>query len=197
MRALGLAREEGVSLVDMAVALALSVILVGLLGSAFGAVVQTDTYTEKSSRALATLRTTVERLGKELRQANRVYSDSTARVAHIWVDRNEIGVMEPAERIRWSLCPTGDGNAELRRSYDEDLSLTTTDPECDPDDTVLITDGLIEEDSFSYRLPDGTPAASPEDAKVIRFVLSADVDVEDAEARRTLESEVELRNVRT
>lgn len=185
MRPLGLTREDGVSLVDMAVAMALSVILVGLLGSAFGAVVRTDTYTEKSSRALATLRTTVERLGKELRQASRIYSDSTAREAHVWVDRNEDGAQQEDERIRWTLVPTGGGDAVLHRSTDASA------------DTVLITDGLIEEDVFSYHLPDGPSTSSPEDAVAIRFALSADVDVEDAEARRALESQVELRNVRT
>lgn len=176
--------DRGVSLVDMAVAMGLSVILVGFLGTAFATAVKTDVYTDESSRALASLRTTTERLGKELRQANRVYSDSTPREVHFWVDKDDDGASQETERIRWTLVPTGDGDAELQRSTDADGGF------------VPVAGDLIDGDIFSY-LDADDGQTSPEAAKAVRFTLSADLDVEDVRARRALETEVELRNVRT
>lgn len=169
---------------DMVVAMGLSVILVGFLGTAFATAVRTDVYTDESSRALASLRTTTERLGRELRQAKRVYSDSTPREVHLWVDRDEDNDPEETERIRWTLVPTAGGDAELRRSTDANGG------------SVPIAEDLIDRDTFSYRDAAGSPT-EPQAAQAIGFTLVADLDVEDARARRTLETEVELRNVRS
>ena len=198
-------RESGHSLVEILIAAMLSLTVIGLLSTALATTHRGDAYSADQSRALAELRTATERLGKELRQAQRLYADSGPRTVRLWVDRGRDGVQHPSERVTWSVRPASGGGAQLVRSTDAEPA------------GVVVATNLLGTDSFCYvgrsasgssPAPTPAPAGSacgslpesllslPASAGAVRIQLIADVAVSPRdEGIRSIRTEVKLRNV--
>lgn len=181
--------ERGLSVIELLVGLVLSTAVLGLLTGALGVVTRTDTAHSDHSRALASLRTTVERLGKEVRQARRVYTDSTCRQLHFWVDHDQDETTSPDERITWKLVPVDGSRAELHRTTDETGA----------NGVPLVTD-FVTGDVFAYG-DETTPPEESSDpcvsdaASIVALEFTADVDPSKHIGPRTVRTEVKLRNV--
>jgi len=178
-------REDGLTLVDLLIGLVLSAAVLGLTTSALHVATKTDMAVSQSSEALAQLRTTVQRLTKEVRQARRIYSDSDERTLHFWLDRNQNSVVDTGERIIWHLEAAG-VKTTLLRSVDDAQSGV---PEA--------VDFLASESSFAYARESGgtMQAVGPQNATVVTLAFAADVDPDRHSGPRWTRTEVRLRNV--
>lgn len=184
-----LSDDRGLTAIELLVGLVLSTAVLGLLTGALGVVTRTDTAHSDHSRALASLRTTVERLGKEARQARRIYTDSTCRQLHFWIDLNQDEAASPDERITWEIVPVDAERAELQRTTDE----------ADAVGVPLVTDFVVA-DVFAY----GNETTPPEEssdpcvsdaASIVVLEFTADVEPSKHIGPRTVRTEVKLRNV--
>jgi type II secretory pathway pseudopilin PulG len=177
--------ERGISFVEMMVATAISVVVGSLLIAALSMVMRVDRFTRQDSEALAELRTATERFQKELRQARKIYSDttnpplSTATVVYFWVDYDRNNQQELDERIIWRLQTLSTGEMRLLR--------TTKEKEEASEDPFIEAVGLVSGSSFSYN-----PA--PPDSTVVTLTLRADVSSGAQPSGRTVRTQVRLRN---
>ena len=180
-----LRREDGLSVVDLLVGLILSSAVLGLTTSALHVAAKTDVAVAESSEALAQLRTTTQRLTKEVRQARRIYSDSDEHSLHFWLDRNQDGIVDTGERIVWRLVASGT-KATLVRSVDDATG-----------GVPAAVDFLAAGSSFAYARESGGSmlTAEPMAATVVALAFSADVDPDRHSGPRWVRTEVRLRNV--
>jgi prepilin-type N-terminal cleavage/methylation domain-containing protein len=171
--------ERGVTLPELLVAMALAAIVTSGLVAAVASVYRGRNYTAQDSESLAALRTAIDRFEKEVRQARRMYSDSGAKRAHMWVDYDRDNQQDLSERIAWEITDVGGNRAELTR--------TTGDPSATP---VTVARNLVfnaAASEFTYN------AADPIDASVIGITFVARGQGSLAGAR-TVRTEVRLRN---
>jgi prepilin-type N-terminal cleavage/methylation domain-containing protein len=170
-------REDGLTLAELMVAMALLSVLTTLVLAGVMAVHRATRYSDQDSVALGQLRTAVDRIEKEVRQARRVYSDSDAQLLRVWVDYDRDNQQDLSERITWELQSV-DGEAHLVRLTDEPGSTER-----------IVGRELVFEDVFEY------DAASVEDTAVVSIALRADTltNVEGPQARM-MRTDVRLRN---
>lgn len=180
-----LGREDGLSLIDLLVGLILSTAVLGLTTGALHVAAQTDATVGLHSEAMAQVRTTVQRLTKELREARRLYSDSDERRLHFWVDKDQNGLVGTGERVVWTVEENGP-KATLLRSLDD---APTGAPEA--------LDLLYANSRFGYAKESGGTFqdVAAEDATVVKIDFAAHVDLDRQGGPRWVRTEVRLRNV--
>jgi type II secretory pathway pseudopilin PulG len=166
--------EEGFTLVETLVASTIALLIGSLLITTLVVAMRTEKYTAQDSEALVELRTAMDRLTKEVRQARQVYSASTGTSMQIWVDTDRDYHQDGSERITWALVIVG-SEAELRRSSSGGSTHTVA---------VQLVPGT----AFTY-----SPA--PPSTSSVTVTLTADVQAGSHAAARTLETQVRLRNV--
>ncbi|HVE76586.1 MAG TPA: hypothetical protein VND22_07465 [Actinomycetota bacterium] len=192
-------REEGVTLPEMMVGMALGLVVGSVLLTGTIALFRTQTFTTQDSEALIALRVSLDRMEREVRQARRMYSDSTATAAHFWVDYDRDNQQDLGEKITWSVVTVG-AEAELHRKTDtagatpKVIAREFVGPAASPAPPAI----------FSYCM-DATPRVNPctngkpatpnaGAATVIRITFTADSVPAVRAPRRTVETEVRLRN---
>jgi type II secretory pathway pseudopilin PulG len=170
-------REQGTTVVELVVAMAIASVVAVVLFAAVVTVQRTEVYTEQDSRALAELRVNVDRFTRELREARRVYSGSstTARSIKFWVDDDRDNQQDPTERVTWAVTAVG---------ADGQLTRTTDVAGATPD---RVSADIVVADAFTY-----TPA--PPGTVRVDVVFQADVDEGRSAARRTVRTVIRLRN---
>lgn len=168
-----LADERGITFVEMMVGTAISAIVGSLLIAALSMVTRVDRFTRQDSQALGELRTATERFQKEMRQARKVYADSTATSVHFWVDYNRDNQQNQSEKLTWSQ-ETVSGETRLVRTNDAGSSFI---------EAVDLVPGSL----FLYN-----PA--PEDTTIVTITLTADVSSGSQPSGRTVRTRVRLRN---
>jgi type II secretory pathway pseudopilin PulG len=168
--------EAGFTLVETLVATTIALLIGSLLVTTLVVAMRTEKYTAQDSEALIELRTAMDRLTKELRQARQVYGPSTGTSMEIWVDTDRDFHSDPSERITWALVTVG-SEAELRRSTSGGST-----------QTVALQ--LVPGTAFTY-----SPA--PPSTSSVTVTLIADVQAGGHAAARTLQTQVRLRNVAT
>lgn len=172
---MNLRRDEGVSIVELAIAAGISMVVLAVLFAGAVTVQRTEVVSEDDSRSLGELRVSLERLSKELRQARIVYADSTAARIRFWVDRDGDNQQDSVERVIWESATVG-SRAELRRSTDAGGG------------SSVVSDALVPGDLFGY-----TPA--PPATSIVSITLAADVRPGSRAGPRTVNTQVRLRNV--
>lgn len=167
--------ERGFTLVELLILMAVSAIVVTVAYAGLNGATRTDDFTRNDAEALVSLRTGMDRLEKELRQARAVYDDSTATLVKFWVDYDRDNQQDPVEQVSWTL-EAGDSGWELTR----DTEAGTGD--------YFATANLLSGSQFTY-----DPAPPETTTVVIRLLADSDLDPGTA-GTRTLRTEVRLRN---
>jgi hypothetical protein len=185
-------RDEGsASVVELMVASAMSLGVLAILATLFTSVFKVDSYADQDNRTLATLRTTNDKIVKELRQAGKVYIESYScsnlnRLIRFWIDKNSDGHQEPGEQITWRVEPTTGGKARITRNTE------STGPTTYSDD--LVWDPTEKNFHYNVAVPTCSPVTLPHPTTVA-VTLTGDVDPERYATSREIRSEVRLRNV--
>lgn len=185
--------EAGITLPEMLVGVALSLVVGLVLTTGTIALFRAQAYTSSDSQTLISLRVVLDRFEKEVRQARKFYPDSNARSAHFWVDYDRDNQQDLSERVVWRLVSTGGTTARVERTTD--VAGATVD---------IVTSGLVLTDAFVYCMPSNTPvtpctqgrAASPNNtyATLIQVSFTADAVPAVRTPQRTVRTEVRLRN---
>jgi Tfp pilus assembly protein PilW len=165
--------ERGITFVELMVAMSISAVVGLLLIAALNMVTRVDRFTRQDSQALGELRTAIERFQKEMRQARKVYADSTGTSAHFWVDYNRDNQQNPEERLIWRQ-ETVSGETRLIRTSEAG-------------GTLIEAFDIVPGSTFVY-----VPA--PEDTTVVTITLTADVSSGSGPSSRTVRTQVRLRN---
>jgi prepilin-type N-terminal cleavage/methylation domain-containing protein len=167
--------ERGVTLVELLIVMAVSAIVATVAYAGLDGATRTDDFTREDAEALVSLRTGMDRLEKELRQARTVYDDSTSTTVRMWVDYDRDSQQDPVERVSWILA-AGDSGWELTRDTDAGSG------------DYFATGNLLSGSQFTYQ-----PAPPETTLVVVRLRADADSD-EGSAGVRTLLTEVRLRN---
>jgi Tfp pilus assembly protein PilW len=148
-RLVGPAREEGISLVEVLIAMALSLVLLTIVVSAFFGGSRLQRATSAESDGLTDLRTTVERLGRDVRAARGIDTAATASTLSMWIDSNSDYIKQSTEVVTWSLTATSGGLYDVVRTTGGGASLRQSS---------LVVNAI----AFSYRETDtGAALALP------------------------------------
>ncbi len=170
--------ESGISIVEMMIALFITMIVGGLLTMAVLMVVRVERFTSEDSQSLGELRTATERFLKEVRQARKIYATSTGTRIHFWVDYDRDNQQDDDEQLFWELTTSG-GATTLTRTSEADIAVDV------PPRTVATR--LAAGSPFTYAPP-------PPGTTVVRIVLTSVTVGSGGPAGRTVRSEVRLRN---
>lgn len=167
-------REVGLTLPELLVAMSLAAVVTMLLLLAIVTISRSQRFTEQDSSTLASLRTAVDRVERDVRQARKIYTPaSPASVASVWVDADRDFEEDPEERIIWTLATSG-GETTLTR---------TTGAVATPSVTVR---DLIQSDWFSFN----------DEGTVATIALQADSEGALGPSR-SVSTDVRLRNAQT
>jgi len=109
--------SEGVTLIEVMVALVLTSILGLIVTIGMTALYKAQRTTDVEAQGLSDVRTVVERLGRDLRDARGVYPGADASHLAIWIDYNSDYKIQNDEIITWSLQSScGTCNYKVLRS---------------------------------------------------------------------------------
>lgn len=138
--------DEGVSLVEMLVAMVLTALLGTITVSAVSGTSKVFRLTDQESLGQTDVRTTIERLGRDVRNARSLDAGASASQLVLWIDSNSDYVKQPSEIVTWRLVAGTNGHYDVARVAN---GLTTR--------TARL---VISQLAFSYRKADNQPALS-------------------------------------
>lgn len=101
--------DAGISLVELLVTITLMTILSAGVTSAVIAANRVFQHDDDETAGLADVRTVIERMGRDVREARGVASGATNTQLQLWIDYNSDYKSEDNELITWKLKPHGDG----------------------------------------------------------------------------------------
>lgn len=167
--------EDGVTVIELSVAMGIAGVVAAVLFAAIVTLQRTEVYTEQDSRALSELRINVDRLTRDLREARRVFSGSTARSIKVWLDDDRDNVQDANERVTWAVTTVA-GQGALTR----DTDVVGVDP-------TIVSGDIVDADAFTY-----TPA--PPSTARVDVTLRADAEAGYSAGERTVRTRIRLRN---
>jgi Tfp pilus assembly protein PilW len=169
--------ESGMTMPELLVGMVLTGVVTGLLVLFVATTHRAYRHTDQDSEALGSLRTAIDRVEKEIRQARRVYSDSTGRKLRVWVDSDGDNQQDLEERVTWEV-ETVSGVGHLTRITEEAGATKRT-----------LVRNLVAADAFSYN---SSPVS---DATLVTISLGADANTtSEGPGARTVTTKVRLRN---
>lgn len=180
--------DRGVSLVELLVTMILlavvSTVLVGAVVSTHGLFRKTD----HEASGQTDVRTTIERLGRDVRNARSVDAGATASQLVLWIDSDSDYKKQPDEVVTWTLSAGVNGHFDVARTVDGQTTRTAR----------LVISQL----AFQYQTESGgaflAPPLTQAQADSVRLITSDILYASDASraeaARHTVFTE-RLRNV--
>ena len=179
-RALKLRRDErGLTLAELLVQTSLAMIVLALVVYSVVAIHRSARVSDQDSDTLATMRSSIDRIERELRHARTVYEESTGLRIRFWVDRDRDNQQDAVERIIWQMR-AGSGGGELIR---------TTEAVGAPVD--IVSRDMVFDSGFAYFTYDAIPH---DEAYKIGITLRADAVPGGNTPERQMQTEVRLRN---
>lgn len=109
LRALRSRQDDGVSLVEVLITTALMVLVSTLLVSSVVSSHKLFRKTDNEATGEADVRTTIERLGRDIRNARSLDAGASRSQLVLWIDSNSDYVKQSTEVVTWSLV-TGTNN---------------------------------------------------------------------------------------
>jgi type II secretory pathway pseudopilin PulG len=170
--------DRGISMAEVMVTLLILAIGSSVLFLGMMTLYRSQRYSDQDSGSLAALRTSMDRFEKEVRQARRIYSDSSTKRVRFWVDVDRDNQQDLAERVAYEIDDQGGNKADLVRSSDAPGSATVVSR------NLVFNAGAT---NFSYN------AADPIDATLLTVTFVARAEDTLAE-ERTVTTQVRLRN---
>ena len=169
----------GFTLIEVMVAIVLLGVVSAIAQTLLLGAYRASRYSDSDFQGLSDARVALDRLSKELRQAEMVYSGSDATHVQFWVDLNRDGAAGPGEVITYTAAtvtsPTGVASVELRRSVNGT-----------PGYTVLAR-ALTSTTVFTYDAP-------PPGTSLVSVTLTAGLNVKDSAQPRVVSTQIDLRN---
>lgn len=168
--------ERGAFLVDMIVTLVITVLLGGLVWTMAASVYRASRYSEQDTGSLAALRIAMDRLEREVRQAQLIYPTSTSTTLKFWVDTDLDRVQDANERVTWQVSNPSGSIARLTRTTDAGGPVT------------IVARNLLWNATFAY-------FAYNADKDVVTLSYIADLDPASLAPQRSVSTDVQLRNL--
>jgi prepilin-type N-terminal cleavage/methylation domain-containing protein len=179
MRRLFAKSDQGISLSEVMVTLLILGVGASVLTMGMMTLYRSQRYSDQDSGSLAALRTSMDRFEKEVRQARRLYSDSSTKKVRFWVDYDRDNQQDLVERVSYEVKDQGENEADLVRSTD-----------AAPGTGTVVSRGLVfnaDDSNFDYN------AADPIEATLIPVTFVAREEGS-LSPERTVTTEVRLRN---
>ena len=167
--------DSGISLPELMMALAISVTTTLLLMTIAFTTNSVEAFAQDDSATLAELRLATERITKEVRQSRIIYTDSTDRILHFWVDYDLDNQQDAEERIYWEVLTTS-GDTDLVRYTEADAT------------PILVAETMVDGATFAYAPVVGSVP------RVVTITLTMDYDPSEPPASRVIESQIRIRN---
>ncbi len=172
-------RDDGMTLVEVIVAVVLLGVVSAIAQTMVVGTYRASRYSDSDFQGLSDARVALDRLTKELRQAETVYTGSDASHVQFWVDLNRDGAADPGELITYRAAPvtsaTGVASVELRRSVTGTTGYT------------VLARALTSSTIFTYDTP-------PPGTALVTVTLTAGLNTKDAAQPRTITTQIRLRN---
>lgn len=112
----GARRDRGTTLAEVLVALVLSSVLGSLVLGAFTNASKLVRTSRSEVDGQTDLRPTIERLGRDVRQARSLDAGATASQLVLWIDGNSDYVKQPDEVVTWQLAASSGGHFDVLRT---------------------------------------------------------------------------------
>lgn len=170
--------EEGMTLLELLIAMAVTTVVLGIVMGGVITALRSDQQIHEDSIALEELRSAMNRMTAELREARLVYPGSDARQIRFWVDADRDAIQDAAENITWAVEGSGT-NGVLTRTTDAQIAAAVAD--------VIMAREMVVTDTFTYSPP--VPSAT-----VVTILLTSDVALDSSGAPRTVRTKLRLRN---
>lgn len=137
--------EQGLTLVELLVAVALLSVIGTISVAAFMSSNRTFGFTDDDARGQADLRIVTDGLARDLREARGIDAGATASKLTIWSDRDADYKKDTGETITWEVVPGsgGAGHFDVKRSVDDGTS-------------IVVGRAVIDAFAFAYVNPDTT-----------------------------------------
>ena len=200
--------QTGMTLVELLVGMLITGLVAAMMVSAYVVTTRSDRQASQDHQALASLRLATDRVERDLRQARRVYKDSTGSQLHMWVDYDRDNQQDLSERITFEVT-TNNGLAAAVAGTTSTLRRKTDAPGMSPliivDNMQLFPPSDVNRLTFQYLNSIGatafTAVAAPSstwtDTTIVDIRLASDAAEGPYPAPRTLKTEVRLRNATT
>ena len=178
---MNMSNERGVSLVEVLIATVITGIVLSVLVGGTIVTYRTQNFTQQDSASLGALRSALDRFEKEVRQARVMYAGSSAKTVLIWVDYDRDNQQDLEERITWTIEDLGSDRAQLTRATD-----------AEPAPRIISSNLVFDASAAEFGYNDPSPQAAT--LISVRFTARASGSLS---GKRTVETEVRLRNART
>ena len=114
-----LSEETGITVIELSITSFVLLIISALMLTALQMATRTNAIVAEDTESLTTARIARERLEREIRQADAIFSTSDRDTLDLWIDENNDDVADPSELVRWEFVDIDGlpgGKAELIRS---------------------------------------------------------------------------------
>ena len=108
--------DEGVSLAEVLIATALTLLLSAILASSVVSSHKIFRKTDQEAVGQTDVRTTIERLGRDVRNARSLSAGATQSQLVLWIDSNSDYQKQASEIVTWSLVTGTSGHYDVART---------------------------------------------------------------------------------
>lgn len=116
--------DSGMTLVDVLISMVLMLVVGGVMVSGFISSNQIFRTTNDESAGQTDVRTTVERLGRDIRNARSLDPGATESQLVLWIDANSDYKKQTDEVVTWQLVANSEGKYDVTRLRDGDVLRT-------------------------------------------------------------------------
>lgn len=182
--------ESGVTLVEIAITLAIFSMVSALLMNTLATTSTATAHVDDQNRGLADLQVVTERMSRDLRVARGVDPFATTSQLTLWIDSDSDYARETDENVTWRIrCRSGIDCGTDDRQYDVervvgDISSGTVQ---------VVGQALVSDIAFAYRA--GGATSDPETATSVKVSMEYDAIIDAFAKLNVVDFEVRLRNV--
>lgn len=116
--------DSGMTLVDVLISMVLMLVVGGVMVSGFISSNQVFRATNDESAGQTDVRTTIERLGRDIRNARSLEPGATQSQLVLWIDGNSDYKKQSDEVVTWQLVANADGKFDVTRLRDGNVLRT-------------------------------------------------------------------------
>ena len=117
-------RDEGMSLAELLITMVLTAVIGTVVATASTSANSLFRTTRAESVGQTDIRTTIERLGRDIRNARSLDAGANASKLVLWIDSNSDYVKQPAEVVTWTLVAGTGGHFDVARTVAGSTSRT-------------------------------------------------------------------------
>lgn len=205
-------REDGFSLLELLVSIALLGIVAGGVTSVIISTQRAEQFQSQMQTVMDDARISMERIRKELREARRVLPDSCQDAGtacepsaqlHFWVDQNQDNIQDAAELICYVTKETAPGSNQFRLYRFTNATTGCRATAALPANARVLAETLVGRDfggvddarPFTDLDPDPTAVATDDETRNVEVTLDLEVLTGRGPDEMTFTDRIRLRNV--